>query len=135
MAETPSRVNPEYVHLFETPIDAIFAMLPYLFWEIMTFEINRYAEQVLHSSDTSKISGYQWKDALVGEIITYFGILIFAMLYPQTGRRFRSAWDNPELHPWTANMSKGCLMQISAMLHFNNNEGIDGVQNDLLHKV
>jgi hypothetical protein len=99
MAETPSRVNPEYVHLFETPIDAIFAMLPYLVWEIMTFEINRYAEQVLHSSDTSKISGYQWKDALVGEIITYFGILIFAMLYPQTGRRFRSAWDNPELHP------------------------------------
>jgi hypothetical protein len=110
-------------------------MLPYFFREVMAFEINRYAEQVLWSSDTNKVSGYQWKDASVGEIITYFGILIFAMLSPQTGRRFWSTWNNPELHPWMANMSKGHLMQISAMLNFNNKEDIDGVHNDLLHKV
>jgi len=106
MAETPSTVNPEFQHLFGSPIDAVFAMLPYLFREIMAFEINKYAKQVLDNSDKNKIAGYQWKAVSVGEVITYFGILIFAMLYPQTGRRFQSSWKNPDLHPWTTAMCK-----------------------------
>jgi len=106
MAETPSTVNPEFQHLFGSPIDAVFAMLPYLFREIMAFEINKYAKQVLDNSDKNKIAGYQRKAVSVGEVITYFGILIFAVLYPQTGRRFQSSWKNPDLHPWTTAMCK-----------------------------
>jgi hypothetical protein len=101
----------------------------------MAFEINRYAKQVLDNSDIYKIAGYQWKAVSVGEVIAYFGILIFAMLYPQTGRQFRSSWKIPELHPWTTAMCKNHFLQITATLHFNNNEDTDGLQNNSLHKV
>jgi hypothetical protein len=55
MAETPFTVKPEFQHLFGSPIDAVFAMLPYLFWEIMAFEINRYPKQVLENSEKKKL--------------------------------------------------------------------------------
>jgi hypothetical protein len=39
------------------------------------------------------LCGYKWKDITHQEIMTYFGILMYAMLYPQTGRRIRdNAW-------------------------------------------
>jgi hypothetical protein len=91
MKELPSSVKPEYAHLFCEPIDAVFAILPYIFWELMASEINRYAQQFLTTRNRTKISGYQWSLVTVTEVITYFGLLIFAMLYPQMGRRFRSA--------------------------------------------
>jgi hypothetical protein len=40
MKELPSSVKPEYAHLFCEPIDAVFAILPYIFWELMASEIN-----------------------------------------------------------------------------------------------
>jgi hypothetical protein len=57
------------------------------------------------------------------------------MQYPQTGRRFQSSWKNPEFYPWTTAMSEYRFLQITATLHFNKNEDMDGVQNDSLHKV
>jgi hypothetical protein len=72
MAETSSTVKPEFQHLIGSPIDAVFAMLPYLLWEIMAFEINRYAKQVLDNrdkSDKNKIAGCQWKVVSVGEVL------------------------------------------------------------------
>jgi len=91
MEELPSSVKPQYAHLFREPIDAVFFVLPYIFWELMASEINRYAQQFLTTRNRTKISGYQWSPVTVTEVITYFGLLIFAMLYPQMGRRFRSA--------------------------------------------
>jgi hypothetical protein len=105
MEEIPSSVKPEYAHLFREPIDAVFAILPYIFWELMVSEINRYAQQFLRTRNRTKISGYQWSPVTITEVITYFGLLIFAMLYPQIGRRFCSAWNNPSLHPWTKLMT------------------------------
>jgi len=57
------------------------------------------------------------------------------MLYPQTGWTFCNAWNSPSLYPWTANMAKWHLLQITSMLHFNNNSDHDGIWRDSLHKV
>jgi hypothetical protein len=38
--QLPSSVKPEYAHLFREPIDAVFAILPCIFWELMVSEIN-----------------------------------------------------------------------------------------------
>jgi len=135
MEELPFTTNPEYAHLFHAPIDAVFDILPYRFWEVMASEINRYAEQFLRMRNRTKISGYQWNLVSIKEVITYFGLLIFAMLYPQTGQRFHSAWNNPSLHPWTNSMTRWCMLQITSMLRFNNNEDHDGMQQDSLHKM
>jgi hypothetical protein len=135
MEELPSTVNPEYAHLFHAPIDAVFDILPYRVWEVMASEINRYAEQFLRMRNRTKISGYQWNLVSIKEVITYFGLLIFAVLYPQTGQRFHSAWNNPSLHPWTNSMTRWRMLQITSMLHFNNNEDHDGMQQDSLHKM
>jgi hypothetical protein len=57
------------------------------------------------------------------------------MLFPQTGRRMRDSWDDPVRNPWTCHMSKGRFQQLCVMLHFNNNEDTDRIQNDSLHKI
>jgi hypothetical protein len=68
-------------------------------------------------------------------MLTYFGILLYSMLYPQTGRRVRSSWDNQTVNPWTAYMGKGRYLQITSMLHFNDNSDADGLSRDSLHKI
>jgi hypothetical protein len=37
------QVKPEATKLFKTPIDAVMAVFPLLFWETVTNEIDRYA--------------------------------------------------------------------------------------------
>jgi hypothetical protein len=59
MPEMPSTVNPEFVHLFQTPIYAVFAILPYPSREVMASETSRYAEQFFMANRRAKICGYQ----------------------------------------------------------------------------
>jgi hypothetical protein len=75
-----------------------------------------------------KINAYTWKPTSVQEILTFFGILINAMLFPQTGRCMRDSWDDPVRNPWACQMSRGRFEQIRVMLHFNNNDDINGIE-------
>ena len=84
---------------------------------------------------TKYVVGYVWHPVSVSEMLAYFGILIHSVLYPQTGRRMRDAWDDPNRNTWTSYMGKGRYLQVTSMLHFNNNEDDIGMQNDGLHKV
>jgi hypothetical protein len=52
-----SSVKQEYKHLFQTPIDSMFALIPYMFWEIMVQEVDRYADACLKKKKTKSISG------------------------------------------------------------------------------
>ncbi len=124
-----------YRHLFSTTIDSMLALLPYIFWEMIVVEVNRYASNYCTEKNTRQILGSIWKPVNVQEILKYFGMLLYATLYPLTGRRVRSSWDYPTLLPWTLKMTKGRFMQITSMLHFNNNDDVDGMANDSLHKV
>ncbi len=45
------------------------------------------------------------------------------------------SWDDPFQNPCTCHMSKGRFQQLCVMLHFNNNEDTDRLQNDSLHKI
>jgi hypothetical protein len=51
MDEKPASLKDEFKHLFKTPTDAMFAIMPYAFWEIMALEINHFAS---HYMDKSK---------------------------------------------------------------------------------
>jgi hypothetical protein len=137
MDEQPASLKDEYKHLFKTPIDAMFAVMPYAFWELMVLEINRYASQGMDKSNKKYIYilGKKWKPVTVGEMITYFGMLIYFMLYPQTGRRLRSAWKDQEFNFWTKHMSRDRFQQISSTLHFNDNNDLLGSSMDSLHKI
>jgi hypothetical protein len=57
------------------------------------------------------------------------------MLYPQTGRRMREAWDSPYQNAWTKFMSKGHYLQITSVLHFNDNNEVGKMEKDSLHKI
>jgi hypothetical protein len=48
-------------------------------------EINCYASQYKEKSKKNSVIGKKWKPISVGEMITYFGMFIYFMLYPQTG--------------------------------------------------
>jgi hypothetical protein len=124
-----------YGYLFKMHIDSFFALIPYIFWEMFCEEINRYATEYLKKKNTQQICGYIWKEVTINELLTYFGILIYSMLYPQTGRRVRTAWKNQQLNTWTTHMSVGHFTQLNSMLHFNDNNNIEGIPKDSLHKV
>jgi hypothetical protein len=47
MEEKPTFLKRDYEHLFTTPVDSMFAVMPLVFWEIMACEVNRYADQYL----------------------------------------------------------------------------------------
>jgi hypothetical protein len=89
----------------------------------------------MEEENVKYINAYKWKPTTVQEMLTFFGILINAMLFPQTGQRMRDSWDDPVRNPWTCHMSKGRFQQLCVMLHFNNNEDTDRIQNDSLHKI
>jgi hypothetical protein len=81
-------IKPGYEHLFKNPTDAMLAVFPVGFWEIIAMEINRYADQKISNRKDKKqlIAGYKWKPVTLNNVMTYFGILMYAMLYPVTGR-------------------------------------------------
>ena len=101
----------------------------------MSYEINRYASQYMIAKRKKYIMGYKWQPVSVKDMLIFFGILMQYMLYPQTGRRMRDAWNDPTRNSWTTSMSKARYLQIVSMLHFNNNEDEEGMATDALHKV
>jgi len=118
------------------------SIFPLFFWDIIVNEINRYAAQKikkrLEAGNTKRprlLCGYKWKDVTRQEIMTYFGILMYAMLYPQTGRRIREYWDSPYHNAWTKFMSRGRYVQLTSVLHFNDNNDEEGRARDSLHKI
>ncbi len=135
MDDSPATMKEEYKHLFKSPIDSVFAVLPYAFWDLMVMEINRYAGQYLENKRRKYIFGKKWMPVTVTDIITYFGMLIYFMLYPQTGRRLRSTWKDQDFNYWTKNMSMIRFQRISCTLHFNDNTDLVGLSMDSLHKV
>ncbi len=84
--ENTSKIKEGYSHLFQTPIDATFAILPYSFWELMCHEMNRYAMQHMRIKNKKYIVGYKWQPVTVQDMLTFFGILMHYMLFPHTGR-------------------------------------------------
>jgi len=123
-------------HLFKTPIDSTLAIFPVHFWEIIKVEVNRYAEQKLCNKQGKKlIAGYKWKPVTLSNIMTYFSILMYGMLYHPTGRRLRDSWDSPYQNAWTKFLSKGRYLQITSVLHFNDNGEASKMTRDSLHKI
>jgi hypothetical protein len=51
-----NKINNGYKHLFSTPIDAMFALLPCVFWELMCHEINRHAIQYMEAKKMKYIN-------------------------------------------------------------------------------
>ncbi len=82
----PTKIKEGFLHLFSTSINSMFAVFPYGFWELMVFEINRYAQQFMTSKNTCYVLAKLWTAVTVSEILIYFAILIQSMLYPETGR-------------------------------------------------
>jgi hypothetical protein len=44
MEPTPTQVKPDARKLFKTPLDAVMAVFPLLFWETITDQFNKYAK-------------------------------------------------------------------------------------------
>jgi hypothetical protein len=127
---------------FKSPLSSMMSVFPLFFWDIIVQEINRYAAQTVkmrletgHTRRPKLICGYKWQDVTRQEIMTYFGILIYCMLYPQTGRRIRDYWDSPYHNAWTKFMTRGRYLQITCALHFNDNNDEEGRARDSLHKI
>jgi len=51
------------------------------------------------------------------------------------GHWMYDSWDNPECNPWTNSMSFSLYLHIFSMLHFNDNEDVEGPWPHLIHKV
>jgi len=98
-------------------------------------EINRYAIQYMEKYKKKYIFGKRWNLVAVQDMITFFGMLIFLMLYPQTGCRLHSTWKDQEFNHWTRCMIMIWFQQISCTLHFNDNNDVLGASMDSLHKI
>jgi len=62
-------------------------------------------------------------------------MLVYSMLYPQTGHRVCTAWKNQLINTWMSYMGVGPYTQINSMLHFNNNIDDEGIARDSLYKI
>ncbi|MGH7974640.1 MAG: hypothetical protein ACREBR_03875, partial [bacterium] len=123
-------------HLFDTSLSSFLAFIPIFFWELLTFESNRYAEQTMAGSGSSSIAGCAWRGRIsVQEMMTFFGILIHLTLRPMPLRgSYVYAWSDPYWHPCTKFMALKRFQQIRSSLHLCNNEETTAV-NDSLRKV
>jgi hypothetical protein len=142
MSPTPTTVKYEARKLFKSPIDSVMAIFPLLFWETITKQINNYAHfKITQRQQENKvkrprlIASHKWFPVVLPEVMTYFGLLIYFMLHPQVGKRVRDAWNSPYNNAWTKFMTKSRFLQISSLLHFNDNEDDEGRQKDSLHKI
>jgi hypothetical protein len=45
-------------------------------------EVNRYANDYTRNKKKKYICRYRWRPVTVDEMLTYFGVLLFSMLYP-----------------------------------------------------
>jgi hypothetical protein len=88
MPPRDTTIKPECQNFFKTPIDSVMAIFPIVFWEIIMKESNRYAEFKLKRGNVKRpnlIAGHKWKPLTLHDVMTFFGISIYALLYPQTG--------------------------------------------------
>ncbi len=115
-------INPDSNHLFQMPIDSMMRMCTLELWDTIVTETYRYSEQNLHKLKKRKqlIAGYKWHPVSLEEILIIFG---------------HESWNSPHLSPWMKFMTRGRFIQISSVIHFNNNDDADGMQSDSLHKV
>jgi hypothetical protein len=67
MDEKPASLKQEFKHLFNTPIDAIFAIMTYAFWETMALEINCYASQYMKEYKKNSILGKKCEPFSIGD--------------------------------------------------------------------
>jgi hypothetical protein len=142
MKPTPTSMKPGSRKLFKSPMDSVMAIFPLIFWETITKNINKYADYKIKKRMSDKkvkrpklVASHKWFPAVLPEVMTYFGLLIYFMLHPQVGKRVRDAWDYPYSNDWTKFMTKSRFLQIGALLHFNDNDAEEGLQNDSLHKI
>ncbi len=49
MKPSITTIKDGFFHCFASPIDAMFALMPYSFWELMVYRMNRYALQYMES--------------------------------------------------------------------------------------
>jgi len=110
-----SQLKTEYADLFKQPIDALFALIPYVTWEVIVVEINRYATSYLAKTKKRTVAGYKWQAVTVSEMLIFFGIMIYFMLYPQTGRRTIAAWTQLGTFLRTLLPKKPCLIFVYAV--------------------
>jgi hypothetical protein len=47
----------------------------------------------------------------------------------------RDSWNDAERNPWTTSISLSIYLQITSILHFNDNEDVEGSALDSLHKM
>jgi hypothetical protein len=66
MDEKLASLKQESKHLFNTPIDAMFAVKSSAFWEIMALEIISIASQYMEKYKKNSIFGKKWKPVSVG---------------------------------------------------------------------
>jgi hypothetical protein len=137
MPFTATKMKPGADRFFRIPVDFLLSIFPIPFWEIIVTEANRYVDQKLKRSSKRNglIAGYKWRPLVLQEIMTFFGILIYGMLFPQTGWRMQEWWDPPLKNAWTKFMTKGQFLQICSMLHFSGNGDTNGMHTDSLHKA
>lgn len=81
------------------------------------------------------IASTLWTPATLHEIMSFFGILIYFMLYPQSGRIIRNTWESPYHNVWTKFMMKSRYLQLCSVLHFNNNTDRDEKWHDNLRPL
>jgi hypothetical protein len=142
MEPTPTEVKQDARKLFKTPLDAVMAVFPLIFWETITEQINKYAQYKIKRRQVDQkvkrprlIASHKWFPAELPEIMTYFGLLIYFMLHPQVGKRVRDAWESPLNYAWTKFMTRSRFLQIGSLLHFNDNDDEEGRESDSLHKI
>lgn len=130
-----SFVKPESVGLFVSPLSSFLAFVPLKLFKSMVFYSNMYADSVMEKSGTQLISGSKWHgDILIGEMMSFFGILIKMVLRPTPGQSYVLAWTQPEWHPYTKLMSKRRFQQIRSVFHVNDNSKM-ATSHDSLFKV
>jgi hypothetical protein len=142
MKNKSTSVKADCHHFFQSPVSSMMAIFPLVFWNIIVREIDRYATRKIKRQVEQKVTkrprlicGYKWQDVTLQEVVTYFGLLMYGMLFPKTGRRMRDSWESPYQNAWTKYMSKGRYLQITSVLHFNDNTDEVGKSRDSLHKI
>jgi hypothetical protein len=65
------------------------SMMPLVFWQIIVKEINQYAiqniKQQIEKRNTRRprlVCEYKWQDVSLQEVMVFFGLLLYGMLYP-----------------------------------------------------
>ena len=118
-----TKVKPEAISKFDTPINSLLAFLPIPIWETMVEYSNINAQQKKDAHPRHWISGHPWKkDLCLEELMTFFSIMFEMTLHPTPGREYSHMWTKQTFYPFTTSMSITRFRQIRSVIHLNNNE-------------